>query len=408
MNRCKFTFLLLICFAAGCSATQTQTRTRLESAANNDLHHAAVLENSRKFSQAAAVYASLAKQSPSAGFYKKAVHKAAHMNMHPDNPEADHNAAVHWLKRYLKLDLTSDERQEAIIKLFLLERINRLEKNLDHHATENKDLGLAAKKQTIKLASEIQRVRQLEKELEKTRLQLKEMKEVDLRMHMRRVNGAEGEPVVIGNEKSENLPPNHTDEIPKNGRETAYRLNNLSDQLKEEPQSKEKEETSDLQGMESGLNRHGSHPYTIQVASYLKQEDSLLEAEKSRKKRGTGYTSRVMVQGDSERFRVFVGQYQSLKEAENNLRKLQADAYPDAFVMKLPYAIHIDLPSCEKKQKRMTTLLRSKGYLTYSIPAVDRDGTGGLFVGAFETRTDAEKYAALLELDGLHPKVIQR
>lgn len=425
MNYIKITLFFLHIFVAGCLAPQTYTGSDSgsdigsntgsniesdsgsEAFARDHLQRAAALENSRKYHEAAIAYAQVAEQYPSTSFYKTAVLKTAHMNIHPENSNVDNNAALHWLKVYLTLDLPLEERENTEISIFLLERISSLETDLSSYEVENKTLRLAEKKQSSKLTTDTHRVKQLEEELKKAQIQLEEMKEVDLRMHMRRVNGGDGKPVIQGKTKPGNRPGDNIPETPATGQYKSHQFKNATNQTVGAPPLKEKQSLTDSGKTDTHKKNRGRYPYTIQVSSFTEKEFSILEAEKFINRIGTGYTSRATIQGNGDWYRVFVGQHRTLEEAKRNVLELQASGYPDAFAAKMPFSIRIEPPSSVEDQNKITAYLRSKGYLPYTISdGIDKGN--GLFIGAFETRENAEKHAGLLKMEGFKPRVVRR
>jgi len=130
------------------------------------MDRAVALETSLAYHQAALEYAIIAEHYPSTSYYQAAVWKAALLNIHPANPEADQSAALHWLQVYLGLPLSPEQKECAQLHVALLERIKGLQTEISR---------------IIAVTNE------LEAELTQARDELKKMKEVDVRMHRSRV-----------------------------------------------------------------------------------------------------------------------------------------------------------------------------------------------------------------------------
>ena len=98
--------------------------------AHEYMERAAALEKAEAYRQAAKEYGMVAEQYPSTSYHKLAVWKAALLNIHPANPEINYAAALGWLRAYLKLPLSSAEKETATFYVSLLERIDDLQAEL--------------------------------------------------------------------------------------------------------------------------------------------------------------------------------------------------------------------------------------------------------------------------------------
>ncbi len=372
--------IILCFFLAGCVS---QFRGfKLESQARSHMERAAALEDSSSYHQAAQEYAIVAERYPSTSYYKGAVWKAALLNIHPANSEIDTSAARFWLNVYLGLPLTPEEKENATLYVAMLERINGLQAELSSYVAElssyvaEKDKLLAVtRKQSSDIVTGTQRLRALEAELAKARDELKKLKEVDVLMQRSRDKANSITSLKLAQKASE--------------------LNNNQDNTQQ-------------------LNRHDAlihqdfYPYTIQVSSRKNKEASIREAMKIRNKGNSGFVSHAYISGKGDWYRVFIGFYRTVEEAQQVAFELKKQEYVHAFVVKMPYAIQIGISSKNEELKKLEADLRSKEYLAYSV--LDRlyNNKIRLLVGAFRTEKEAEILAKELEKEGFKSEVVRR
>ncbi len=366
--------VIILCFLlAGCVS---QFRGfKLESQARSHMEHAAALEDSSSYHQAAKEYAIVAERYPATSYYKRAVWKAALLNIHPANLKIDTSAALFWMKVYLGLSISSKEKEDATLYVVMLERINGLQAELSSLASEKEKLLAVTRKQSGDIVTGTQRMGELEAELEKARAELKKMKEVDVRIQRSRDKTHSIKSLELA--------------------QKASKLNNNQDN------------TQQL-SRQNALRHQDFYPYTIQVSSRKNKEASILEAMKLRNKGNSGFVSHAYISGKGDWYRVFIGFYRTVKEAQQAAFELKKQEYVHAFVVKMPYAIQIGVSSKNEELKKLEADLRSKGYLAYSV--LDRlyNNKIRLLVGAFRTEKEAEILTKELEKEGFKPKVVRR
>jgi len=373
MERCNVIVIILCFLLAGCVP---QFRgLKLESQARSHMERAAALEDSSSFHQAAQEYAIVAERYPSTSYYKRSVWKAALLNIYPANSKIDHSAALFWLNVYLGLSLSSEEKEEAALYVAMLEHVDGLQSQLSSYVAEKDKLLAVTREQCRDIATGTQRVKKLEAELAQVRDELKKMKEVDVRMQ--RIK----------------------DEI----------NSSKSNELAQKPL-----ELNNDEGNTQQLSRHNAlkpqdfFPYTIQVSSGKNKEASILEAMESRNKGNSGFVSHVYIPEKGDWYRVFMGFYRTVEEAEKAAVELKKQMYPHAFVVKMPFAIQVGISSKDEELKILEADLRSKGYLAYSV--LDRlyNNKIRLLVGAFPTEKEAAILTEELQKEGFKPTVVQR
>jgi hypothetical protein len=128
----------------------------------------------------------IAETYPDSFYYKKAVRKAALLHVHPDNPHFDLEASLQWFKVLSNLPISSDEQENVLLHIVLLERIRDLQYSIYELGYDAQKLLATAEKQTDKLVERDKQIQLLESELSWTREELRKMKEVDVLLHKSR------------------------------------------------------------------------------------------------------------------------------------------------------------------------------------------------------------------------------
>ncbi|HUV78365.1 MAG TPA: SPOR domain-containing protein [Desulfobacterales bacterium] len=367
--------VVILCFlVAGCFSQFRGSESELQ--ARNHMDRAVALEDASEYHQAAQEYSIVAERYPSTNYYKTAVWKAALLNIHPANSKIDYNAALYWLKVYLGLPLSPEDKESAALYVAMLEHINVLESILSAFAAEKENLQAVAQKQSSDLVTVTQRLSQLEADLTQAQAELIKMKEVDVRMHRSRVDGGDIQP-------GEQVPK--TAEGNKGEVRTPY------------------------------ANGHGAppgpqdfFPYVIQVSSYANREESIQAALRSRKKGYSGFISYAHIPEKGDWYRVFVGFYRTFEAAQRAAFEMKKQDYLHAFVVKMPFAVQIGIFSSDKELKELEANLRSKGYLVYRLPDRISPNKIRLLEGAFPSEAAASEIAKALQKEDFEPKVVQR
>lgn len=365
--------IILCFFLAGCVSQFHDSK--LESQARSHMERGAALENSSAYHQAAREYAIVAERYPTTSCYKAAVWKAAVLNIHPANSNYDTSAARFWLSVYLGMPLTPEEKENATLYVAMIERINGLQAQLSSLVSEKGKLLDVTRKQSGEIVTGTQRIGELEAELAKARDELKKMKEVDVRMQLSRDKSSRITSLELAQKASEfSIDQDNTRQPSKN----------------------------------HALIPQDFYPYTIQVGSRKNKDASIREAIKIRNKGNSGFVSHAHIPGKGDWYRVFIGCYRSFEEAQQAAFELREQKYPQAIVVKLPFAIQIGVFSSDEELKRFDGNLRSKGYFAFSVPYRLDNNKIRLLIGAYRTEKEAEILARKLKKEGFESKVVRR
>jgi len=385
---------VIYCFLVGCSVPLNRS-SDVELQAQGYMHRAAAFEYAREYNQAAKEYALVAERFSSTSYHKAAVRKAALLNIHPSNSEIDPKAAMHWLKIYLTLPLSPEEKEDAQFHMAMLKDINRLQAEIARQKADNQTLRTGTLEQSAKITADTQRIKELEAELAQLREQLEEMKEVDLRMHTERVNGSNGGLVKL-TKKSRDTHPGS--DFLKTSAATYPEPAESEDLNKVPPTSSE----------DTSPQTREAYPYAIQISSYSIKKDAVHAAKEARKKGDAGFSSHARISDKGDWYRVYIGFYRTFDEAKKAALELKNRNYPNAFVVKMPFAIRIEVPVSEKALEKLETDLENKGYLTYEVPGEKSHDKNTLLIGGFETKKAALNHIKIFQDAGLNPKVVRR
>jgi cell division septation protein DedD len=366
--------IILCLFMSGCLSQIQGSNSELK--AQESMERAAALEKAEAYHQAAQEYAMVAEHYPSTSYHKLAVWKAALLNIHPDNPEINYAAALGWLRAYLKLPLSSVEKETATLYVIMAERVDDLQAELSSMVEEKNRLLEITKKQSGDIESDTKRRNELEAELAHAWDELNKMKAVDVRMHRSKV------------EKSVDKPAQPVQKAPET----------KSDKVTTTPQSSQHSLVKDQE----------FYPYMIQVSSYKSKEDSMREAMILRDKGDSVCISHARIVGKGDWYRVLVGFYRTPEEAQKAALELKNREYQHAFVVRPPFTVSLGIFSDDEKLRKLEAHLVSKGYSAYSLPGSATKNEIRLLVGAFWTEKEAEKVTKDLQKEGFKPKVVRR
>jgi len=344
--------------------------------AQDYMDRAATLENEGAYHQAAQEYAMVAEHYPSTSYHKLAVWKAALLNIHPANPKINYAAALNWLQVYLKLPLSTAEKETATLYVSMVERINDLQAKLSSMVEEKDRLLKITQKQSMNIESDTERRKELEAELAHAWDELQKMKAVDVKMHRSKVDKNLGKPT----QSVQKAPITKSD----NAQTTL--------QTRQHAPAKDQE----------------FHPYMIQVSSYKSKEDAMREAMILRDKGDSVCISHARIAGKGGWYRVLVGFYRTFEEAQKAVLELKEREYRQAFVVRPPFTVELGFFSGDEKLNKLKADLIAKGYSAYSLPNRATKNKIRLLVGAFWKEKEAETVIKDLQKEGFKPKVVRR
>jgi len=367
--------IIILCLLMTSCVSRVQV-LESELKAQDYMDRAATLENEGAYHQAAQEYAMVAEHYPSTSYHKLAVWRAALLNIHPANPKINYAAALSWLQVYLKLPLSTAEKETATLYVSMVERINDLQAKLSSMVEEKDRLLKITQKQSMDIESDAKRQKELEAELAHAWDELQKMKAVDVKMHRSKVDKNLGKP---------------------------------TQSVQKAPITKSDNAQTTLQTRQHAPARDQEfHPYMIQVSSYKSKEDAMREAMILRDKGDSVCISHARIAGKGDWYRVLVGFYRTFEEAQKAVLELKEREYRQAFVVRPPFTVELGFFSGDEKLNKLKADLIAKGYSAYSLPNRATKNKIRLLVGAFWTEKEAETVIKDLQKEGFKPKVVRR
>ena len=146
-------------------------------------------------------------------------------------------------------------------------------------------------------------------------------------------------------------------------------------------------------------------PYTIQVSAYRDPQISNQVARKLITRGDPAFTSPVDLSEKGKWYRVYIGNYTTLVEAEIAATDLKKRKFHYVHIAKKPYTVQVGLPATKSEAQELKSRLQTKGYLAYSLPAVSGQNQTRILIGAYESQAAAANLAKQLKKDGFDPKI---
>jgi len=152
----------------------------------------------------------------------------------------------------------------------------------------------------------------------------------------------------------------------------------------------------------------GPYPYTIQISAYRDPVKSVSVATTLVNKGDPAFACPVHIPGKGDWHRVFIGSYRSQAEAQSAAVELKKRKFQYAQVMRNPYTVQVGLVDSKQAAAKIITGLRAKGYITYSLPDIDRRDKTRILIGAYGTRDEAKRLSEQLTKDGFTCRILPR
>lgn len=184
-------------------------------AAKQHMDEAQTMENSQQLHEAMLEYVYVARNFPASSFYKTAIFRTAMLSGRLDNPKRNLSTSLYWLNQYLKLPLSEQEQENVQFLIILIKQNKQYRDRIAQLQTEfqnqravisQNDLEIAAfeehgkkrNRQIRQLQKKIvfyeeqikeqdKQIRQLQAEISKAQDALQQFKEIDVRIHQRRL-----------------------------------------------------------------------------------------------------------------------------------------------------------------------------------------------------------------------------
>ena len=117
------------------------------------------------------------------------------------------------------------------------------------------------------------------------------------------------------------------------------------------------------------------------------------------------YTSPVDISGKGKWYRVYIGNYSTLAEAENAAKKLKRRKFRYVNISKKPYTVQVGGAVPKDIASNVQSSLQTKGYFSYRLPATAHPNRFRILIGAFDNEKAATDLVRQLKADGFSPGI---
>jgi cell division septation protein DedD len=146
-------------------------------------------------------------------------------------------------------------------------------------------------------------------------------------------------------------------------------------------------------------------PYTIQVSAFRSPQTSNQVAFELQSRGDRAFTCPIEISDKGKWNRVYIGNYQTLAEANSAAAVLKKRNFRYVHVTRAPYAVQVGLADSAQEAQKIKSRLRDNKYLAYTLPAGSGQNRIRILVGAYESEKAAEELASQLKKDGFNPKI---
>jgi hypothetical protein len=182
MNARRFSYALVVTVAIGGCATREGLTPAQRADAEHILDLAHSFETTADLRRATDLYTSVAETYPHSDAGAQAAYKAGLLRVNPHNPVRNDTLALLWFRTALARPLGPDERDNADVCIAMLEHLGELRQDLDLHWRMVDSLRSLARRQGVTIAAYQRRNLELEQQLFASTVELKKMKDVDVRL----------------------------------------------------------------------------------------------------------------------------------------------------------------------------------------------------------------------------------
>jgi hypothetical protein len=179
MKKTLFIGLALLALS-GCTSLSSMRTS--ESAAISLFSRADSLEGALAIRAAAETYGMIADQYPQSSVYALAVRKAALLTAVELNPARNDSLALRWFAAYLALPSRREEREVAQVCYSLLQRLRVLQDEMGRRSNTADSLSGVVRRMGASMSAEQRRIADLEADLSQVQVELRRLKDIDLKL----------------------------------------------------------------------------------------------------------------------------------------------------------------------------------------------------------------------------------
>lgn len=152
-------------------------------------------------------------------------------------------------------------------------------------------------------------------------------------------------------------------------------------------------------------------PYTVQITASQSKEGCFKVANMLRRAGYPAFTGSLLLKDKGIWYRIYVGSYSQMEDAEGMKNTLAKDQISDGFIRSMPYAIQVGNAGSADSLKPLREKIFDIKYLPYTSNVRNAETQAGymrLLVGAFENREDAATLLAEIRQAGLEARIVNR
>ncbi len=152
-------------------------------------------------------------------------------------------------------------------------------------------------------------------------------------------------------------------------------------------------------------------PFTIQISASRSQQQSYRVAAMLRRTGYPAFTGAITLKDQGLWYRIFVGSFASIDEADKIRQSLEKDEITDSLIRKMPYAIQVGksgtLESFKDLREKLI-ILQHMPYTSYVRELNTNSTKTRLLLGAFESKEDSTAMLNNLRDQGIEAKIVNR
>lgn len=151
-----------------------------------EMERARHAEASGDLADAARAYAMAAEQYPNGALFATAARKAAVLFSHPLNPSRNDSIALGWFRALAQQPLPGPEKELVHLQIATLERSQALADQIRRQREAGDSLTVVTRRLSLTVANQSRQIQELELEVKRVSEELRQLKEIDVRLSRRR------------------------------------------------------------------------------------------------------------------------------------------------------------------------------------------------------------------------------
>ncbi len=173
--------IIMVFVIAGCSSAR-----KAGEGLRGEIERAQSAEATGDLAGAARAYALAAEHQPGGEFFSMAARKAAILFSHPLNPSRNDSVALGWFRMLAEQPLPGPELELVHLQIATLERSEMQADQIQRQREAADSLTVVTRRLSLTVANQSRQIQELELEVRKVSEELRQLKEIDVRLSRRR------------------------------------------------------------------------------------------------------------------------------------------------------------------------------------------------------------------------------